>query len=108
MNCQMIRVISSPSSSTTGFWTLIFAMVELLARRGTCTRLVEVSAAVGAVTPRLPDRRVDDPIPTGERPSRDHRSGGRPAAERAPAEPPDAPGGRARVRGDRVRLPAVR
>ena len=26
MNCQMIRVISSPSSSTTGFWTLIFAM----------------------------------------------------------------------------------
>src|SRR3954447_26334619 len=26
MYCQMIRVISSPSSSTTGFWTLIFAM----------------------------------------------------------------------------------
>src|SRR5215203_643789 len=26
MNCQMIRVISSPSSSTTGFSTLIFAM----------------------------------------------------------------------------------
>src|SRR4051794_16511780 len=26
MNCQMILVISSPSSSTTGFFTLIFAM----------------------------------------------------------------------------------
>src|SRR3954463_13962373 len=26
MNCQMIRVISSPSISTTGFFTLIFAM----------------------------------------------------------------------------------
>src|SRR5690242_18489975 len=26
MNCQMMRVISSPSSSTTGFLTLIFAM----------------------------------------------------------------------------------
>jgi hypothetical protein len=26
MNCQMIRVISSPSSSTTGPWTLIFAI----------------------------------------------------------------------------------
>jgi hypothetical protein len=26
MNCQMIRVISSPSSSTTGFFTLILAM----------------------------------------------------------------------------------
>src|SRR5688572_29745114 len=26
MNCQMMRVISSPSISTTGFFTLIFAM----------------------------------------------------------------------------------
>src|SRR5690348_12695525 len=26
MNCQMMRVISSPSSSTTGFATLIFAI----------------------------------------------------------------------------------
>jgi hypothetical protein len=29
MNCQMMRVISSPSSSTIGFTTLIFDMVEL-------------------------------------------------------------------------------
>jgi hypothetical protein len=28
MYCQMIRVISSPSSSTTGLVTLIFAMTE--------------------------------------------------------------------------------
>src|SRR3982074_3686616 len=28
MSCQMIRVISSPSSSTTGFFTLIFAINE--------------------------------------------------------------------------------
>jgi hypothetical protein len=28
MYCQMIRVISSPSSSTTGLVTLIFAMME--------------------------------------------------------------------------------
>ena len=28
MNCQMIRVISSPSSSTTGLVTLIFAMMQ--------------------------------------------------------------------------------
>src|SRR6187401_3028132 len=28
MNCQMIRVISSPSSSTTGLFTLIFATVS--------------------------------------------------------------------------------
>src|SRR5262245_8986760 len=28
MNCQMIRVISSPSSSTTGFFTLIFAILR--------------------------------------------------------------------------------
>jgi hypothetical protein len=28
MNCQMMRVISSPSSSTTGPVTLIFAMGE--------------------------------------------------------------------------------
>jgi hypothetical protein len=27
MKCQMIRVISSPSSSTTGLATLIFAMI---------------------------------------------------------------------------------
>src|SRR5919206_5291390 len=30
MKCQMIRVISSPSSSTTGFSTLIFAMIRAL------------------------------------------------------------------------------
>src|SRR5215207_5562669 len=30
MNCQMIRVISSPSSSTTGFFTLILAMAVRL------------------------------------------------------------------------------
>src|SRR3954471_6102354 len=30
MNCQMIRVISSPSSSTTGFFTLILAMLRSL------------------------------------------------------------------------------
>jgi hypothetical protein len=30
MNCQMIRVISSPSSSTTGPTTLILAMRRLL------------------------------------------------------------------------------
>ena len=30
IHCQMIRVISSPSSSTTGFFTLIFAMSVLL------------------------------------------------------------------------------
>jgi hypothetical protein len=28
MNPQMIRVISSPSSSTTGFFTLIFAILS--------------------------------------------------------------------------------
>jgi hypothetical protein len=28
MSCQMIRVISSPSISTTGFFTLIFAIVD--------------------------------------------------------------------------------
>src|SRR4051794_30152701 len=33
MNCQMIRVISSPSSSTTGFCTLIFATGLLLSPR---------------------------------------------------------------------------
>jgi hypothetical protein len=30
MNSQMIRVISSPSSSTTGFATLILFMLEIL------------------------------------------------------------------------------
>src|SRR5438874_448965 len=30
MNCQMIRVISSPSSSTTGLATLIFAILKVL------------------------------------------------------------------------------
>src|SRR5918911_992550 len=30
MKCQMIRVISSPSSSTTGFSTLIFAIIRAL------------------------------------------------------------------------------
>jgi hypothetical protein len=34
MNCQMMRVISSPSSSTTGFSTLIFAMIDLGNRVG--------------------------------------------------------------------------
>src|SRR5262245_57166716 len=36
MRCQMMRVISSPSISTTGFFTLIFAMREepLRARMG--------------------------------------------------------------------------
>jgi hypothetical protein len=29
MNCQMMRVISSPSSSTTGLSTLIFAIAYL-------------------------------------------------------------------------------
>src|SRR2546430_1416967 len=33
MNCQMIRVISSPSSSTTGFATLIFVIADLCKRR---------------------------------------------------------------------------
>jgi hypothetical protein len=28
MNCQMMRVISSPSSSTTGLATLIFVMMQ--------------------------------------------------------------------------------
>jgi hypothetical protein len=30
MNCQMMRVISSPSISTMGFFTLIFAMAGSL------------------------------------------------------------------------------
>ena len=30
MNAQMIRVISSPSSSTTGFFTWIFATAAML------------------------------------------------------------------------------
>src|ERR1700704_4598948 len=33
MKCQMIRVISSPSSSTTGLATLIFAIADLCERR---------------------------------------------------------------------------
>jgi len=38
MNCQMIRVISSPSSSTTGLRTVIFVMgLALLAARGQAT-----------------------------------------------------------------------
>src|ERR1700739_2965365 len=34
MNSQMIRVISSPSSSTTGFFTLIFAILRSSCRAG--------------------------------------------------------------------------
>src|SRR5712691_10890663 len=33
MKCQIIRVISSPSSSTTGLATLIFAIADLCKRR---------------------------------------------------------------------------
>jgi hypothetical protein len=33
MNPQMMRVISSPSSSTTGVFTLIFAMMGLVSGR---------------------------------------------------------------------------
>src|SRR4051794_38832339 len=38
MNCQMIRVISSPSSSTTGVFTLIFAMARGGYRSAKCAR----------------------------------------------------------------------
>ncbi len=36
MYCQMIRVISSPSSSTTGLDTLIFAMIGKASRERAC------------------------------------------------------------------------
>src|SRR3954468_20058913 len=41
MNCQMIRVISSPSSSTTGFATLIFAMTSPRALEPECSNSAE-------------------------------------------------------------------
>src|SRR5712691_8354464 len=39
MKCQIIRVISSPSSSTTGLATLIFAIADLCERRKPWTGL---------------------------------------------------------------------
>ena len=42
MNCQMIRVISSPSSSTTGFFTLILATPVLHTPRGSLRPLAPV------------------------------------------------------------------
>src|SRR3954447_23623263 len=50
MNCQMIRVISSPSSSTTGLSTLIFAMGRSLGvgRRAGYRALVAVIVAATA------------------------------------------------------------
>jgi len=41
MSCQMMRVISSPSSSTTGFLTLILGIWEAMVRR------CEIPAAIG-------------------------------------------------------------
>jgi hypothetical protein len=47
MNCQMMRVISSPSSSTTGFATLIFATVGLSPVLGTLERREGLQQAEG-------------------------------------------------------------
>jgi hypothetical protein len=48
MYCQMIRVISSPSSSTTGLVTLIFAMTEgaFLGNRADCAGVRDYVRAI--------------------------------------------------------------
>ena len=54
MNCQMIRVISSPSISTTGFFTLIFAILRShLLRAGIARRTPRQSAASAAFSVAL-------------------------------------------------------
>jgi hypothetical protein len=45
MYCQMIRVISSPSSSTTGLDTLIFAMIGEASWERRYWRATGISAA---------------------------------------------------------------
>src|SRR6516225_6997545 len=85
MYCQMIRVISSPSISTTGLTTFIFAMTRktLAARNGGKKRQVPRAAAGSAnraggvaIAPALRRRKT-----LGHR--------GAPAFRQSRAEPPD-------------------
>ena len=101
MNDQMIRVISSPSSSTTGFFTLIFAMC------GPCGRCVAGADAIAACRRRARRWRgsrgapsVLEPPPRSARRALSRSSWPASRARRAP--------GRARRRTGRVATAPLR
>jgi hypothetical protein len=53
INCQMIRVISSPSISTTGFFTLIFAIGDLFRSARTGRMRTKIRPACARRAPTL-------------------------------------------------------
>ena len=62
MSCQMMRVISSPSSSTTGFFTLIFLtaliFLDWVKAGPKLTAVVRAKREVDGCTGTLPERAV--------------------------------------------------